>query len=108
MGFMVSKAVAEGKEWLHVSGVDFGTYLEIAVDSPRAVIVRSKGHMEWDGIGRQSYQSPRYIVFEYGKKGKEVTNLGTEFEYTGRGKAPRMAALKKATVLFNKIKSGKG
>ena len=96
-----------GKRYLYVPGVDFGTRLEIVKESKKAVIVKRNGHKAWNGIGHQTYYPPSFITFKYTKAGKEITDLGKEFEYSGRKKSARMEAFQKATDEFNHITKGK-
>lgn len=98
----------DGKRYFYVLGVDYGTHLTIVKENKKAIIVKQSGHRSWSGIGQTTYDPPSFITFRYTKPGKEVADLGTEFEYTGRKKAARLKALEKATKEFNRITKRKG
>ena len=95
----IHRFVKNGKGCIHVLGIDYGTDLEILLESGTKILVYRKGRREWYCIGQTKYYSPSFMVFTKGKPdayGREIVIdplHSPEFEF---GKQPDQMKRKEA------------
>jgi len=85
------------KECIKISGVDFGSYLEIVEENRKFILCKRSGYLGWIGIGMQHYYPPKFLLFEKEMVQDTVKDcLGRSFKYNRKTKKQVMKKAMKA------------